>query len=100
MAGLPLSVGYKTEYFIVDRWNGHGGSRLKAITLFVAKKVTENTLLGKHSLYEVLIKPEDHSFLIREKVLAQGAHFPISVEYTRDGKTYPASKVISIAARL
>jgi len=46
-----------------------------------------------------LIKAEDDSFRIREKVLAESPHFPVWVEYTRDGKTYPPSEVIAVVSQ-
>jgi hypothetical protein len=100
VAGLPLAVGYKTRYAIVDRWGGHGSTRLKTVTLSVSKRTTENTPFGRHGIYEVLIKPDDGSFQIEEKVLAQAPHFPVRVIYTRDGKTYPASEVIAVVSRM
>jgi len=100
VAGLPLAVGYKTRYAIVDRWSGHGSTRVKTVTLSESKRTTENTPFGKHDTYEVLIKPDDGSFQIREKVLAQTPHFPVRVEYTRDGKTYPASEVVAVVSRM
>ena len=70
------------------------------MTLSVSKSLTKNTALGNVDLYDVLIKPNDGSFQISEEVFARGPHFPVRVEYTRDGKTYPASEVIAIAASL
>ncbi len=100
VAGLPLAVGYKTRYSIVDRWGGHGSKRVKTVTLSVSKRTIENTPFGRHGLYEVLIKPDDGSFQIREKVLVQTPHFPVRVEYTRDGNTYPASEVLAVVSRM
>jgi len=100
VAGLPLAVGYKTRYAVVDRWGGHGSTRVKTVTLSVSKRTIENTPFGRHGLYEVLIKPDDGSFQIREKVLVQTPHFPVRVEYTRDGNTYPASEVLAVVSRM
>jgi hypothetical protein len=96
VAGLPLVIGYKTRYAIVDRWGGHGSTRVKTVTLSVSKRTTENTLFGRHGIYEVLIKPDDGSFQISEKVLVRRPHFPVRVEYTREGKTYPVSEVVAV----
>jgi hypothetical protein len=96
VAGLPLAVGYKTQYMLVDRWGGHDSSRVKMVTLSVSRKMTENTAMGRHDLYEVFIRPDDNSFRIKEKVFAESPHFPVWVEYTRAGKTYPASEVIAM----
>lgn len=97
VASLPLAVGYQTRYAIVDRWSGHGVTRVKRVTLSVLRKATENTSLGKRDIYDVLIKPEDNSFQIKEKVLMTTPHFPVRVEYTREGKTYPASEVVTLS---
>jgi hypothetical protein len=99
VAGLPLAVGYKTRYAIVDRWGGHCDTRVKKVTLFVSKRTIEDTALGKHDIYELVIRPDDDSFLVREKVFAESPHFPVWVEYTRDGKTYPVSVVIAVVSR-
>jgi hypothetical protein len=99
LAGLPLAAGYKTRYAVVDRWGGHGSGRVKAVTLSVSKMSTDNTSLGEREIYELLIKAEDDSFRIREKVLAESPHFPVWVEYTRDGKTYPPSEVIAVVSQ-
>jgi hypothetical protein len=96
VAGLPLRTGYRIRYAMVDRWSGHEKSRLKTVTLAVLKRSTEDTSLGRREIYEILIQPEDYSFEIRERVLAGGPHYPVRVEYTRAGKTYPASEVISL----
>jgi hypothetical protein len=94
VARLPLTAGYKTRYAIVDRWGGHGSTRVKTITLSVSKRAIRDTALGKLAIYEVLISPGDGSFQIREEVFVEGPHFPVRVEYTREGKTYPASEVV------
>ena len=96
VSSLPLRPGYKIQYFIVDRWSGNGSTRLKRITLSVLDRANENTLLGQRDILDVLIKPEDGSFQIKEKILAQMPHFPVKVEYTREGKTYPPSEVVAI----
>ena len=98
VAGLPLQPGYKARYAIVDRWSGHDRSRVKTITLSVLKTSIENTSLGRREIYEILIQPEDDSFQIKEKVLAEPPHYPVRVEYTREGKTFPASEVLSLAS--
>jgi hypothetical protein len=100
VASLPLAVGYKKRYAIVDRWGGHGSTRVKTVTLCVSERATEDTSLGKRDIYDVLIKPDDGSFQIKEKVLAQNPHFPVRVEYTRDGKTYPASEVWAVVNQM
>ena len=98
VARLPLVVGYQTQYAIVDRWSGHGSARVKPVTLSVLKSITKDTAMGKLELYELLIRPNDGSFQVREQVLARSPHFPVRVEYTREGKTYPASEVIAITS--
>jgi hypothetical protein len=100
VARLPLTVGYKTHYAIVDRWGGHGSTRVKAMTLSVSSRVNKDTALGKLDVYEVLIRPDDGSFQVREEVFAHGPHFPVRVEYTREGKTYPASEVIAFVSSM
>ncbi|MGH9828092.1 MAG: hypothetical protein ACREDR_33130 [Blastocatellia bacterium] len=99
VAMLPLKRGYKVQYSIVDGWGGHRGTRVKAVTLSVLGQITKDTHLGKRSVYNVLIKPDDDSFRIREEVLAESPHLPVSVEFTRDGKTYPMSEVIGVASQ-
>jgi hypothetical protein len=99
VAGLPLVPGYETRYVIVDRWGGHGSGRVKAVTLSVSKISVDNTSLGEREICELLIKAADNSFRIREKVLTESPHFPVWVEYTRDGKTYPASEVIAVVSQ-
>jgi len=99
VAGLPLQSGYKARYAIVDRWGGHDKGRVKTITLTVIRKSIEHTPLGRREIYEILIQPEDDSFRIKEKVLAESPHYPLRVEYTREGKTFPASEVLSLASR-
>jgi len=96
VAGLPLTLGYKLRYAIVDRWGGHGTTRVKPMTLSVSSRTTEVSVLGKRDVYKVAIWPDDNSFQIDEKVLADGPHFPLWVKYTRDGKTYPPSEVVAI----
>jgi len=97
VATLPLAVSYRKSYFIVDRWDGHGSGRIKTVSLSVAGRAVEETSLGKQEVYDILIKSGDGSFQIAEKVLAKGLHFPVSVKYTRGGKTYPVSEVVAIA---
>jgi hypothetical protein len=99
VAQLPFAVGYRTRYAIVDRWGGHGASRVKAVALSVGKRATEQTSLGQLDIYELLIQPDDDSFQIREKVLANSPHFPVRVEYTRNGKVYPPSEVIAMTSQ-
>jgi hypothetical protein len=55
VAELPLAVGYRTRHSIVDRWGGHGASRVKAVVLSVSKRTTEQTSLGRLDIYELLI---------------------------------------------
>lgn len=86
VASLPISVGYTLHYSIVDRWHGQGATRVKAVTLTVPRP------------NEVLIRADDGSFQIRERVRAERPHWPLRVEYTRDGKTYPASEVVATTA--
>jgi hypothetical protein len=100
VARLPLAVGYKTHYAIVDRWGGHGSTRVKAMTLSVANQFQKNTPLGMRDVYDVLIRPDDGSFQISEQVFARGPHFPVRVQYTREGKTYPASEVIAFVSAM
>jgi hypothetical protein len=100
VARLPLAIGYKKHYAIVDRWGGHGSTRVKAVTLSVSNRFPKNTALGNLEVYEVLIRPDDGSFQIREQVLARGPHFPVRVEYSRDGKTYPVSEVIAFVSAM
>jgi hypothetical protein len=66
----------------------------------ISNRTTEDTSLGRRDIYEVLIRPDDDSFRIREKVLVQSPHFPVRVEYTREGKTYPASEVIAVVTQM
>lgn len=99
VAGLPLLPTYKVRYAIIDRWGGHDSGRIKTVTLSVLKRSTEETSLGKLGIYDILIRADDDSFQIREKVLAEGPHYPVRVEYTREGKTYPASEVVSLVTR-
>lgn len=96
VGGLPLQSEYKLRYSIVDRWSGREASRVKTLTLSVLQKSTEDTSIGRREIYELLIRSEDNSFQIKEKVLAESPHYPVWVEYIRDGKTYPASEVISL----
>src|SRR5215469_263227 len=100
VARLPLAVGYKTHYAIVDRWGGHGSTRVKAMTLYVSNQSQKNTALGRLEVYDVLIRPDDGSFQISEQVFTRGPHFPVRVEYTREGKTYPASEVIAFVSAM
>jgi hypothetical protein len=96
VARLPLTPGYKMHYEVVDRWGGHGSTRVKAVTLSVSNRVNKETTLGKRDILQVLIKPDDSTYQINEEVLADGLHFPVRVEYTREGKTHPPSEVISV----
>jgi len=96
VAGLPLRTGYNVRYRIVDRWSGHESTRVKMVTLEVLKKAVEDTSLGRREVYELLIKPQDNSFQIKERVLVESPHYPVWVEYTREGKTYPVSEVASL----
>ena len=98
VASLPLAVGYKKRYAIVDRWAGHGSTRVKTLSLSVSEKATKDTALGKREVFELSISPDDNSFQIRERVLVESPHFPVWVEYRRDGKTYPISEVTSIVS--
>lgn len=100
VARLPLAVGYKTQYAIVDRWGGHGRTRVKAMTLSVSSQFHRNTALGSLEVYDVLIRPDDGSFQITEQVFARGPHFPVRVEYRREGKMYPASEVIAFVSAM
>lgn len=99
VSSLPLAVGYRKRYAIVDRWCGHGATRLKMVTLSVLQRAIEDTSLGKRDVYDLAINPDDRSFQIKEKVLAESPHLPVRVEYTRDGKTYPASEVIAVVSQ-
>jgi len=70
------------------------------MTLSVSNQFHRNTPLGRLELYDVLIRPDDGSFQISEQVFAHGPHFPVRVEYTREGKTYPASEVIAFVSAM
>jgi len=98
VAGLPLQLGYRVRYTIVDRWSGRGANRVKTVTLSVLRRSMENTSLGRREIYQLVIEAEDGSFQIKENVLADDPHYPVRVEYTRDRKTYPASEVVSLEA--
>lgn len=100
VARLPLSVGYKTHSAIVDRWGGHGSTRVKAMTLSVSNQFQKNTAMGRLEVYDVLIRPDDGSFQISEQVFAHAPHLPVRVEYTREGKTYPVSEVIAFVSAM
>lgn len=100
VARLPLSVGYKMRYAIVDRWGGQSSTRVKAMTLSVSNRFQKNTSMGSLEVYELLIRPDDGSFQISEQVLAHAPHFPVWVEYTREGKTNPASEVIAFVSAM
>lgn len=100
IASLPLAAGYQKRYAVVDRWGGHASTRVKLVTLSVSKRAVEDTSLGKRDIYELIIKSDDGSFQIREKVLAESPHYAVQVEYTRDGTTYPASEVSAIASEM
>jgi hypothetical protein len=96
VASLPLAIGYRTRYQIVDRWDGQGISRLKTVTLSVLGRQVEATALGKKEVYAVLIKPDDGSFQITERVLAKAPHFAIKVEYVRGKRTYVSEVSLAI----
>jgi len=98
VASLPLGMGYQLRYHIVDRWDGQGASRLKAVTLSVLGRRTEETKLGRRDVFVVQVKPEDRSFQITEDVLAAAPHFPVGMEYVR-GKLKVRSEVIALTTR-
>jgi hypothetical protein len=95
VATLPLSLGYKLSYEIVDRWSGRDNSRLKKMTMGVTSRGVIETAMGKRDSFEVVIRPEDRSFEIRESVLAEGLHWPVRMTYIR-GSAKVNSEVLAI----
>ncbi len=96
VATLPLRVGYKLNYEIVDRWSGRGNTRLKKMTLEVKSRSVISTPMGTKDGFEVLIRPDDRSFEIAESVSAQGLHWPLRMTYRR-GAMKVNSEVLAIA---
>ena len=95
---MPLALGYTTRYQLVDRWSGEGSARLKTVTLSVLSRSIVTTALGRQDTYEVLIRPDDGSFQIKKRVRAKVPHFPITVEYIRQGRTL-ISEVTTMAIK-
>ncbi len=96
VATLPLMVGYKLNYELVDRWSGHGNARIKKMMLEVKSRAVMGTAMGNNDSYELSIHPADRSFEITESVLAQGLHWPLRMTYVR-GATRANSEVLAIA---
>jgi hypothetical protein len=73
VASLPLRKGFKTQYNIVDRWNGTSGSRVKKMTLSVLGRRQITTAFGSREVLEIEERPSDSTFRI--------------VQYVRDDAT-------------
>jgi len=87
LATLPLEVGYRTTFQIVDRWAKDGTDPVKWIDLVVAKAERLQSPLGSCEVYEVTMAPRDGSFHIREWVRATPPRYPVKTEYIRGEMT-------------
>ena len=83
VASLPLRVGYRLRFHIVDRWSGTGAGRVKPMSLSVTGRSRATTALGRQDAFDVVIRPDDGSFRIALRVQARAPYYPLTVEYVR-----------------
>jgi hypothetical protein len=96
VASLPLKEGYAARFHSVDRWSGKEASRVKPMTLTVTGRRIVDTAMGKRDAFEVLIRPDDGSFRIAQRVRVEPPHYPFWMEYVR-GTTTLVSEVTAMA---
>jgi len=81
LSSLPLAVGYRTSFDIVDRWDE--AHPVKRIDLSVERADPLQTPLGRCDVVAVVLAPRDGSFRIREWRRSAPPHHPVKTEYTR-----------------
>ena len=96
VASLPLKAGYKARFQSVDRWSGKGASRVKPMTVMVTGRQTVETPMGRRDVFEVLIRPDDGSFRIAQRMRVEPPYYPYWTEYVR-GTTRLVSEVTEMA---
>lgn len=80
---LPLAVGYRTSFAIVDRWAEDPSTPVKQVDLAVVQADRLHTALGTCDVLEVTLTPRDGSFRIRDWVRASPPRYPVRTEYVR-----------------
>ncbi len=96
VASLPLKRGYEARFHSVDRWSGKESSRVKPMTLTVTGRTSVSTPMGSRDAFEVLVRPDDGSFRIVQRVRVEPPHYPFWMEYVR-GTTTLVSDVTAMA---
>jgi hypothetical protein len=66
------------------------------MTLTVTSRRTVDTAMGRRDVFEVLVRPDDGSFRIAQRVRVQPPHYPFWTEYVR-GTTTLVSHVTAMA---
>ena len=83
VAALPLRVGYKAEFPVVDRWAADEAHRVTTMRLSVPKRATMETRLGRREVLEVVLEASDGSSSSRHWVRAEPPRYPYKIEYVR-----------------
>jgi hypothetical protein len=96
VASLPLKPGYAARFYSVDWWSGKEATRVKTMNLAVTGRRTVDTPMGRRDVFEVLIRPDDASFRIAQRVRVEPPHYPFWMEYVR-GTTTLVSDVTVMA---
>jgi len=96
VASLPIKDGYTAHFQSVDRWSGKEATRVKPMTLTVTGRRAASTPMGTRDVFEVLIRADDGSFRIAQRVRAEPPHYPFWMEYVR-GTTTLVSEVTAMA---
>jgi hypothetical protein len=96
VASLPLKPGYTAWFHSVDRWSGKEASRVKPMTLTVTGRRPVSTPVGTQDALEVLIRADDGSSRILQRVRGEPPHYPFWMEYVRGTMTL-VSEVTAMA---
>ncbi len=96
VASLPLKPDYAARFSSVDRWSGKEATRVKPMTVTVTGRRSVATPMGTREVFEVLIRPDDGSFRIAQRVRVEPPHYPFWMEYVR-GTTTLVSEVTAMA---
>lgn len=83
IAGLPLRVGYTTEFPVVDRWARDEAHRVSNVKLSVPARRTIDTRLGRVEALEVDLAASDGSSSSKHFVRTEPPMYPFRIEYKR-----------------
>ena len=97
LAALPLSTGYTSSYYVVDRWTEDEKQRVRMMNLSVQGRETIETPAGKFETFVVVEQPASgKGSKSKHWVLAKAPHYSVRVEYTPTPGQTMLSEVTSL----